>query len=80
MNATGAFVHPKPGANDRIGEIIAAGWNTGHPVQQTKTIVTGWMNSPGHRKEILTKQYKKRGIGCCLHTRWQRYVLVRGLW
>jgi uncharacterized protein YkwD len=63
MNATGAFVHPKPGANDRIGEIIAAGWNAGHPMQQTKTIVTGWMNSPGHRKEILTKQYKEMGIG-----------------
>lgn len=63
MNATGAFVHPKPDANDRIGEIIAAGWNAGHPMQQTKTIVTGWMNSPGHRKEILTKQYKELGIG-----------------
>lgn len=63
LNATGAVIHPKPGANDRIGEIIAAGWNAGHPMQQTKTIVTGWMNSPGHRKEILTKQYKEMGIG-----------------
>jgi hypothetical protein len=44
LNATGAVIHPKPGANDRIGEIIAAGWNAGHPMQQTKTIVTGWMN------------------------------------
>jgi uncharacterized protein YkwD len=63
MNATGAVVHPKPGANDRIDEIIAAGWNAGHPMQQTKTIVTGWMNSPGHRKSILTKHYKEMGIG-----------------
>ena len=62
-NATGAVVHPKDGANDRIGEIIAAGWNAGHPVTQTNTIVTGWMNSPGHRKEILTKHYKEMGIG-----------------
>jgi uncharacterized protein YkwD len=32
-------------------------------MQQTKTIVTGWMNSPGHRKSILTKHYKEMGIG-----------------
>lgn len=63
MNATGAVIHPKPGANERIGEIIAAGWNGGHPAMQTNTIVTGWMNSPGHRKEILTGHYKELGIG-----------------
>jgi uncharacterized protein YkwD len=63
MNATGAVIHPKPGANDRVGEIIAAGWNAGHPTQQTQTIVTGWMNSPGHRKEILTGHYKEMGVG-----------------
>jgi len=63
MNETGAVIHPKPGANDRIDEIIAAGWDAGHPMQQTKTIVTGWMNSPSHRKSILTNQYKEMGIG-----------------
>lgn len=63
MNAKGAVIHPKPGANDRIGEIIAAGWDAGHPIQQTKTIVTGWMNSPSHRKSILTNQYKEMGVG-----------------
>lgn len=63
MNATGAVVHPKDGANDRIGEIVAAGWDAGHPMQQTRTIVTGWMNSPGHRKEILTGHYKELGVG-----------------
>ena len=63
INATGAVVTPQPDANDRIGEIIAAGWNAGHPATQTNTIVTGWMRSPGHRKEILTARYQKMGIG-----------------
>ena len=59
----GGVVHPKPGANDRIGEIIAAAWNAGHPQSQTNTVVTGWMNSPPHRKEILTGRFKEMGIG-----------------
>jgi len=60
---TGAVVHPKPDANERVGEIIAAGWGAGHPATQPAQIVTGWMNSPGHRKEILTGHYQEMGIG-----------------
>jgi uncharacterized protein YkwD len=60
--ATGAVVHTKPGADDHVGEIIAAGWGTGHPATQTGQIVNGWMNSPGHRKEILTGHYREMGI------------------
>lgn len=59
----GQIAHVRPGANDCVGEIIAAGWKAGHPMTQTQTIVTGWMNSPGHRKEILTGRYKEMGIG-----------------
>ena len=59
----GQIVHAKEDANDYVGEIIAAGWNAGHPATQTQTIVTGWMNSPGHRKEILTAHYQEMGIG-----------------
>jgi uncharacterized protein YkwD len=61
--ATGAIVHTKPDANDHVGEIIATGWGAGHPAIQTETIVTGWMNSPGHKKEILTARYKEMGVG-----------------
>jgi uncharacterized protein YkwD len=60
---TGAVVHPKPGANEYVGEIIAAGWGAGHPATQSTQIVTGWMNSLGHRKEILTGYYREMGIG-----------------
>ena len=59
----GAIVHTKPDANDHVGEIIAAGWKAGHPGSHTETIVQGWMNSPGHRKEILTGHYQEMGIG-----------------
>jgi len=61
--ATGAVVHAKPGANDHVGEIIAAGWGAGHPASHTAQIVTGWMNSPGHRKEIFTGRHEEMGIG-----------------
>ena len=60
---TGQSVHPQPGANDRIGEIIAGAWGAGHPATQPAKIVNGWMNSPGHRQEILTGRYQEMGIG-----------------
>jgi uncharacterized protein YkwD len=60
---TGVVAQTKPDANDHVGEIIAAGWKAGHPGAQTETIVRGWMNSPGHRKEILTGHYQEMGIG-----------------
>lgn len=59
----GAVVHPKPAANSLVGEIIAKGANAGHPATQPATIVPGWMNSPGHRKTILTPQFQEFGIG-----------------
>ena len=62
-NATGAVISPKPGANESIGEIIAAAWGGGHPASHSDQMVVGWMKSPGHRKEILTSHYKQMGIG-----------------
>jgi len=59
----GAVVRPRPGADDHVGEIIAAGWGAGHPATHTAQIVTGWMDSPGHRKEILTGRHEEMGIG-----------------
>jgi uncharacterized protein YkwD len=61
--ANGAVVHPKPAANERVGEIIAKGANAGHPATQPGTIVPGWMNSPGHKKTILTPSFREFGIG-----------------
>lgn len=61
--ATGAVVHPQSGANEWVGEIIAKGANAGHPATQPPVIVPGWMNSPGHRKTILTPHFREFGIG-----------------
>jgi uncharacterized protein YkwD len=36
-------------------------WNTIDEIAQTT--VDGWMESPGHRENILTKRYDKEGIG-----------------
>jgi uncharacterized protein YkwD len=63
----GQIVHAKEDANDYVGEIIAAGWNAGHPATQPPTVVPGWMNSPGHRKEILTAHYQEMGIGTAVN-------------
>lgn len=63
----GQIVHAKEDANDYVGEIIAAGWDAGHPATQMQTIVAGWMNSPGHRKEILTPHYHEMGIGTAMN-------------
>lgn len=39
------------------GENIAAGYTT------PQAVVTGWMNSPGHRQNILNANYNQIGIG-----------------
>ena len=36
-------------------------WNSGEKIAETT--VRGWMDSPGHRKNILTPHWKTEGIG-----------------
>ncbi len=36
-------------------------WNSAEKI--ARTTVQGWMNSPGHRKNILTPHWKSEGIG-----------------
>ena len=43
-----------------IGENIAAGYGT------PEAVMRGWMNSPGHRSNILGTSYKRIGIGAVL--------------
>lgn len=40
-----------------IGENIAAGYGT------PEAVMRGWMNSPGHRSNILGTSYKRIGVG-----------------
>ena len=62
VGQSGIVVNPKP-ATDNIDEIIAVGKAPGSEAYKPNTIVTGWMNSPGHRKAILTPKYREMGIG-----------------
>lgn len=43
------------------GEITSYEWNTDEEI--AKTTVDGWMNSPGHRENILTDVFDREGIG-----------------
>ncbi len=59
------FSHTRPdgslwytAGNGIMGENIAKGYNS------SSAVVNAWMNSEGHRKNILTKNYTKTGVGC----------------
>ncbi|PKL57999.1 MAG: CAP domain-containing protein, partial [Methanomicrobiales archaeon HGW-Methanomicrobiales-5] len=39
-------------------------WNSQEEIAQST--VSGWMNSPGHRKNILTSTYDREGIGVAI--------------
>ena len=43
------------------GENIAIGWNSGNATPES--VMEGWMNSPGHRANILTESFKSMGVG-----------------
>nr|WP_319376719.1 CAP domain-containing protein [uncultured Methanoregula sp.] len=47
--------------NNANGTVTAYDWNSAETVAQT--VVNGWMNSEGHRKNILTDTYYQEGIG-----------------
>ncbi|MEB3178445.1 MAG: CAP domain-containing protein [Nostocaceae cyanobacterium] len=40
-----------------VGENISAGYST------PEDVVNGWMNSPGHRNNILNSEYEEIGVG-----------------
>ena len=50
-------------ANSLVGENIAEAKDAGHPAQQTRLMIDGWMNSPGHRHAILTPEFVEIGVG-----------------
>jgi len=60
-NPTGAVVVPLAAANEKVGEIIARGAG-GPGAYDHRTVVKGWMNSPGHRQEILKAPYREMGV------------------
>lgn len=39
-----------------------------------RSTVTGWMNSPGHRKNILTRHYQNQGLGVAVAADGKVYI------
>lgn len=53
-----------------LGEIIAAGYTT------PEAVVDGWMNSPGHRANILNDSFKVAGVALANGGSYGRYWTV----
>ncbi len=45
----------------RVNKVVTYDWNT--PADIARMTVEGWMQSPGHRKNILTPHWGQQGIG-----------------
>lgn len=67
---TGTFSHTRPDgrkcftAMDDIGySYRAAGENIAAGFSTAKDVVEGWMNSPGHKANILSTKYNRLGVG-----------------
>lgn len=51
------------------GENIAMGYST------AKAVMDGWMNSPGHRANILNNSFKSIGVGYCSGNYWTQMFI-----
>ena len=71
LASSGCFEHtcgPVPNFADRAGQSGYTGWSAlgeniaaGYPTPEA--VVAGWMNSPGHRANLLSPKYTEIGIG-----------------
>lgn len=71
------FAHTSPQGDTMVERVHAAGifyfvlgenlFTSTNIPQPANASVTGWMNSPGHRENILRREYRETGIGV-----WQR--------
>ncbi len=55
-----------------IGENIAEGYTS------PEHVMNGWMNSSGHRANILKKEYEEIGVGCYIHNGRKYWVQLFG--
>lgn len=51
------------------------GENIAHGYEGSDEVVTAWMNSPGHRANILNNKYTKIGVGIALNDNNQYYYV-----
>jgi uncharacterized protein YkwD len=53
--------------DDQLGENVAYNYDT------PDAVVRGWMQSPGHRDNILRPDFKRIGVGCVVDARGHRW-------
>lgn len=69
MARTGTFSHTGPDGSDFSERVRAAGYDDpgGENIAQGQTsadeVMTDWMNSPGHRRNILDCSFRTLGVG-----------------
>jgi uncharacterized protein YkwD len=85
------FAHTDPGtgknSNDRIEDTGyltgATSWGTGENIAMgyvtAEATMVGWMNSPGHRANILKSDYTHLGVGVTLGV-WEEWRGLYGNW
>lgn len=68
------FAHTRPDGSscftilEEMGiSYMAAGENIAYGQRNPKEVVTAWMNSSGHRANIMSKSFGKIGIGCYIN-------------
>lgn len=68
---TVSFSHTRPGGArfssvlDELGiSYLGAGENIAYGQRSADEVMAGWMNSPGHRANILREEYTEIGVGC----------------
>ena len=50
--------------SSHVNSVPQYDWNSSRKIAETT--VKGWMNSPGHRKNILTPHWRSEGIGIAI--------------
>lgn len=63
------FNHVRPDGSDPLTPVMkhgymSAGENIAYGYTTPEDVVTAWMNSPGHRKNILSPGFTHIGVGC----------------
>ena len=58
-----------------IAENIAVETSLGNLDRTAAEAVRGWVNSPGHRRNLLSREYDRAGVGASYGT-WQGYKAV----
>jgi uncharacterized protein YkwD len=71
MASTGCFSHTCPPVTYFVDRVVAAGYtpwtylgeNIAAGQQSADEVMQAWMNSPGHRANILSTTYRDIGVG-----------------